>query len=95
MLENVICLGAASKKVLLLGGGGRWGVQGPTTTFGQKIITAKLSLERGEGVNISVSNLFNYFFVSRDSKQIKNFPQKNGTSAITGEGVNGGGKLGS
>ena len=27
-------------------------------------------------MKISLSNLFNYFFVSGDSKQIKNFPQK-------------------
>ena len=31
-------------------------------------------------MKISVSNLFNYFSVSGDSKQIKNFPQKSGTT---------------
>ena len=43
---------------------------------------AKLRLGMGEGVQISVSNLFNYFSVSGDSKQIKKFPQKSGTLRI-------------
>ena len=39
-------------------------------------------------MKISVSNLFNYFSVSGDSKQIKNFPQKSGSLATTrGGGV--------
>ena len=46
---------------------------------------AKLRLGRGEGMKISVSNLFNYFSVSGDSKQIKNFPQKSGTLTTTRE----------
>ena len=42
VLSHVVAiynLGAASKKAVLLGGGGRWGVRGPTTTFGQKSTT--------------------------------------------------------
>ena len=37
-------------------------------------------------MKITVSNLFNNFFVSGDSKQIKKFPQKSGTLTTTGEG---------
>ena len=41
--EPVTWLGSASKKEVLLGGGGRWGrggaVRGPTKTFGQKSTT--------------------------------------------------------
>ena len=37
-------------------------------------------------MKISVSNLFNYFSVLGDSKQIKNLPQKSGTLATTGGG---------
>ena len=35
-----------------------------------------IEVGEGEGVKVSVSNLLNYFSVSGDSKQIKNFPQK-------------------
>ena len=34
-------------------------------------------------MKISLSNLFNYFFVSGDSKQIKKSPQKSGTLTTT------------
>ena len=34
-------------------------------------------------MKISLSNLFNYFSVSGDSKEIKNFPQKSGTLTTT------------
>ena len=37
-------------------------------------------------MKISLSNLFNYFSVSGDSKQIKKFPQKSRTLTTTGEG---------
>ena len=41
-------------------------------------------------MKISDSNLFNYFSVSGDSKQIKKFPQKSGTLTTTGERGGGG-----
>ena len=40
-------------------------------------------------MKISFSNLFNYFSVSGDSKEIKNFPQKRG--ALPTKGGGGGG----
>ena len=47
-----------------------------------------MRLGRGEGVKISVSNLFNYFSVSGDSKQIKISHKKSGALTTTrGGGV--------
>ena len=57
---------------------------GSLVDFDCVFLLGLIEVGEGEGGKISVSNLFNYFSVSGDSKQKKNFPQKSGTLTTTG-----------
>ena len=50
------------------------------------LVFGLIEIGQGEGVKISLSNLINYYSVSRDSKR-KKIPQKSGSLTTTGGGA--------